>query len=156
MRYARNEVKIDQASAAVHKRAHTYQRLQHVFHNVEQEFEVKEDSKNKVHIYTIFDNGVDPDPVFSKLVKGDLFLNDNEQLCLKISAMNKQVARNEILANGVKKCSFQFLSKQRDWKTLWDVNEGIPKMIRLTIVTDQNWQCAFFPNVPHIILCKAS
>ncbi|MBF8263884.1 MAG: hypothetical protein HW387_1549 [Parachlamydiales bacterium] len=117
---------------------------------------------------TIFDNGIDPDPLYSGPILGKVFLDLNGNLTLALWPLEKQeknIYRTEILLSNVQKIRFQFLAKKSlqhtdskaipinstlEWRTNWPQNcWDIPSMIRL-IIDQNNQETGFAFALPSI------
>ena len=111
--------------------------------------------EEKQSLTAIFDNGIDPDPIFSGPIRAKLFL-DAQDLYLDLSPLEKMDPvphRKELLFSGVTAIAFQFLAKKNsqdldpqaapignafEWRTNWPKNRwDIPSLIRFTLTTKE-------------------
>ena len=73
-----------------------------------------------------FDNGIDPDPAFSGIVTGRIYLDASHNLCLAtwpIASQHSQSWRKEVLLTQVEKYSWQFLG---------EIQKAHPKILPVT------------------------
>ena len=94
-------------------------------------------------IIFIFDNGVDPEPLFSGAIQGKLYRDDKGQFVLEQSPLGagNQPLRREILCSETERIEFQFFHVKRlynpgrgEWQTQWPAKQHeLPSMIRLWI-----------------------
>jgi len=155
---------------------HTQIRLNQVISNVYQsDFITKssfftKNSKNfkGLVLYITYDNKIDSDPNFSLIVKAKLFVNDNNELCLKtFSRDENQEPREETLLRGVEKIEYEFLSnsdsnlkKYKLKKSLINIfsfdfwpkkAKFLPSAIKIKIIKNEySLDFAFFLPVRHV------
>jgi prepilin-type N-terminal cleavage/methylation domain-containing protein len=103
-------------------------------------------------LVAIFDNGIDPDPLFSGPVLGKLFIDEQSNLTLALWPLDKKenhLYRTEMLLPHVQNMHFQFLAKKGlqendptsipinaslEWRFNWPKNRwDIPSIIRVVI-----------------------
>lgn len=153
----RVEKKMERARATVLERQNIQMRLQDVFTSLS----IQKDSaiytqlfprEEKLSLVVTFDNGIDPDPAFSGIVLGRIYLDNEKNLCLAIWPLDptkNRPWRKEILASKVLDFSFQFQTENKGkgagtqmqalWCVDWDqTQKNIPSMIRLTLKQDQS------------------
>lgn len=142
------DLKIDRARTALHTLEKAQTRLSILFtslvpgstlpHPLPSFYTVEEGSTSLV---TLFDNGIDPDPVFCGPVLCKLFLDPENNLSLALWPLNHpnpQFCRQEILLPQVKQLHFQFLTLaqlgQPEWRTTWSKTSlTTPSVIRLQL-----------------------
>lgn len=96
-------------------------------------------------LIVVFDNGIDPDPLFSGPVVGKLMLNEFRELTLSIQPVSTETGqkgstRKEILFQGGAELSF---FTGTGWVADWSKkNKQLPLMIRLRLANREN--LAFF------------
>ncbi|HSX13389.1 MAG TPA: type II secretion system protein [Chlamydiales bacterium] len=96
-------------------------------------------------LITIFDNGIDPDPLFSGVVIGRIYLDEHKNLCLAywpyhIHEQNRHW-RKETLLTDISDFSFTFLRSSSDarkslnlWENSWpENNTQAPSIVRLIL-----------------------
>jgi type II secretory pathway pseudopilin PulG len=91
----------------------------------------------------VFDNGVDPEPIFSGAIRGKLYRNGSEQFVFEQSPIGEgtQPLRREILSSKVERMEFQFFHVKRlyndargEWQTEWPSKQHeLPPMVRLSL-----------------------
>lgn len=117
------------------------------------------EKENGVSLVTIFDNGIDPDPVFSGSIVGRIYLDEGKNLCLATWPQTKEKNRpwrKEVLFTNVKNFEFEFLGKKsapehgvKDqsrpinatlaWKMDWPkTSKDVPGIIRLTLYEEDS------------------
>jgi hypothetical protein len=129
--------------------------------------------EKKESLLLYFDNGVDPDPLFSGPVLGRIYLDEQNRLVLNLWPTEKKLKnrpwRKEILLENVSHFQFQFLGRKQTkedlavtaalaWQKHWSKQKTeTPSMIRLSITQkDQEILFAFFligPE-PRIVLVE--
>ncbi len=108
---------------------------------------------------TIFDNGIDPDPMFSGQVEGKIYLDEKKNLRLMTRPLGQEEeapARNEILFAQVDSFAFEFLGRKTApdsgvketfrpitaeycWRSCWPKNlKEAPSIIRLLVYEKSN------------------
>ncbi len=107
----------------------------------------KEEQESVVFLY---DNGIDPDPLFSGVLIGRLYLDEQQNFCLSswpVDDAEERHWRKEILLSGVSRFAFQFLGEKKGndpkikpvtahvgWYPYWKQEKtDLPSFIRLTI-----------------------
>ncbi|MBN2479018.1 MAG: hypothetical protein JXA94_02195, partial [Parachlamydiales bacterium] len=110
------EKKVEISKKEIFEKNHLHVRLGYIFseikpNNLKNAFYLEEE-KNKKALFVIFDNKVDPDPNFSGYMQGKIFINDKNDLMLKISSLEDEniKPREEILYKNVKKLEYRFLA----------------------------------------------
>lgn len=112
-------------------------------------------------LIVLFDNGIDPDPAFSGILLGRIYLDKGQNLCLAtwpIDSKTSRPWRNEILLSQVLDLSFQFLGERQNadpkikpvtvrtgWHPNWPKERNdLPSLLRLTVIQkDASLQFAF-------------
>jgi hypothetical protein len=157
---AKLEKKLEKARIAINERSYLQTRLQNVLCLVDQGsispyFYTKVFEKEKqLSLVTIFDNGIDPDPLFSGPINGRVFMDEEKNLCLSLWPLEEEkkgMWRKEILLSSIDAFEFEFLGKKSAiehgekekirpltaslcWRTGWSRSfNTIPSMIRLTV-----------------------
>lgn len=149
---AKNEKKLDTARMCIAARGHLQTRLQTIFTSLDQKtFYTKTFDKEKTSSLVFrFDNGIDPDPDFSGLILGRIYLDPEHNLRLAMWPATEEKVRpwrSEILQKNVKSFEFAFLgpnngSKENTipitpnhaWLSEWAKSLGkVPSTIRLKI-----------------------
>ncbi|MBU6383194.1 MAG: hypothetical protein KGQ49_05960 [Verrucomicrobia bacterium] len=153
---ARIEKKWDDMRMCIANRSHLQVRLQTLFTSMDtatfytKTFE-KEASPSLIFS---FDQGIDPDPAFSGLVLGRIYLDSKYNLCLATWPASEETTgpwRNEVLQKGVKSFEFEFLgmigpseqgvkekitplTPQLAWRSHWPKStHHLPTLIRLRL-----------------------
>ncbi len=167
------EKKLEVAKADVFQKQHIQIRLSNIFSNAslkkfsdEQYFFTEKEKNEKTSLYFAFDNGIDPDPKFSGIVVGKLFIDDEKNLKLKIwGTDNKEIleniVRDETLFKNIKKIEFRFLSnkepenkaykkeavsKDLEWIDFWSKEKNyLPSIIKLKLSDDLDFSF-FLPS----------
>lgn len=136
--------KLKHAQKEVFARAHVQQRLSKVFGQVNPEkntFCLTEENILNVH----FDNGIDIDPNFSRIVLGKLYCSKGKLL---FDIEGEKEIRTTLLKEGVTSLQFHFLTIENNSlveKETWNKKEGEPPLyIKLTLNTDEPY--AFWVN----------
>jgi hypothetical protein len=148
---AKIEKKLETARMEIGARAHLQTRLQTVLtalcQDQRQFFYTQEED-----LYTIFDQGIDPDPLYSGPVSSRIFLDGEKHLCLATWPLSEEKkGRKEILMSQVDAFEFEFLGKPTEkkekirpihgdyaWRTQWPKTElAAPSMIRLKITRNK-------------------
>lgn len=157
---AKIEKKLDIARMCTITRGNLQTRLQTVFTAIDRGsgeacFYTKLFEKEKhSSLLVLFDNGIDPDPAFSGVIQGRIYLDSEKNLNLitwpKISGKNRPW-RNEVLLSKVNDFEFEFLGtnsapehavkeKRRPinanlaWRSHWPKSiDKVPSVIRLII-----------------------
>lgn len=99
--------------------------------------------EKRLSLVVTFDNGVDPDPLFSGTIIGRLWLDEKHNLVLTTWPLNHEEStswRTEVLLTGIENLEFQFFGKKEslqeeyNWQSTWPQSKmEIPSMIRLII-----------------------
>ncbi|MBI5345867.1 MAG: type II secretion system protein [Chlamydiae bacterium] len=141
-------------------REHVQLRLSSIFSQIVpiSKFEEKSfnlDDDNSLNV--IFDNGIDPDPLFSGPVKGKIFQNQERNLILTLypiekGKVNNKTQRTEVLCSKISSYKFLFFSqieakeenkKKIVWIEDWPKKKNdLPPMIKL--ILDNDLTFAFF------------
>lgn len=118
-----------------------------------------QEKKDSLIVY--FDNGIDPDPLFSGPVLGRIYLDEKNHLALTLWPIDTKGQirpwRKEILLDHVSHFQFQFLGQKQQkeaqsvnatlaWHKCWSKKRiETPSMIRLSVIQDeQEISFAFF------------
>ncbi|MEI6242663.1 MAG: DUF1494 domain-containing protein [Chlamydiota bacterium] len=139
---------VEDAKEIVFERAHIQQRLTHIFSHlcppVPLEIAFHGNAK---HLYFLFDNGIDPDPSFSGIVQGELFLNAEEKtIHLRFKPFpekKKSPSREEILGTSIQNFALSFFRKE---KNKWDISwkeYSLPPMIKLSVTKSNVEEVSF-------------
>ena len=115
------EKNIEDIKVIVFEKNHAHIRLNHIFSqmvsDIDEPFnsEYENDSSN-LSLNFCFDNGVDPDPIFSSIQRGKVFIDKDHNLCLEIRPKDKKVdlIRKETLIKNVKNISYRFLDSKNE------------------------------------------
>ncbi len=172
----RMDQKISEARSALYQRQHFQIRLSSLFNSITPRSSMPPSSGSSFYtlldktpsFVAIFDNGIDPDPLFSGPILGKLYLDGGSNLTLvywPLEKTDKPLYRKEILLHGVQNIRFQFLAKktlqQKDsqaisinssleWRTDWPKNRwDIPSIIRV-IFLHENQEISFAFMLPFI------
>lgn len=160
------EKTLDQARMAISSRNHLQTRLQSILNSLvrgsECYFYTKQfEKESSLSLVVIFDNGIDPDPLFSGTVRGRIFIDEEKNLCLVTWPLNKMKNRpwrKEILMTSVDHFEFEFLGKkialekgkahsingELAWRTSWPKGMlEIPSLIRLRVQEKETLRFAF-------------
>ena len=92
------------------------------------------------NLYFTFDNGIDPDPLFSSTVKGLLALRDGNFI-LEVKPLTSSESRLYTLKKNVYHISFEQLPE-----------EGMPLALQISL--DEELYTVLFENQPSIVLLK--
>jgi hypothetical protein len=141
------EKTLEKARAISLERQHLQVRLSDVFLTAPSLYTEKEG------LVVVFDQGVDPDPRFSGLLTGKLYL-EKGNLVLKYfpqEKMKKRPWRKEKLLSNVDKVSLTFW-KEDSWKQEWNQKEHLPGMIRMEVCMKEETLCYAFlvPSVEQV------
>jgi hypothetical protein len=155
--------KVDGARQALYQRQHLQMRLSTILNAMVPRSSIAQPKGASFYtveeklpgFVAIFDNGIDPDPLFSGPILGKVFLDTDGNLSLALWPLEKtekKCYRKEILLPNVQKMRFQFLAKKSlqqpdsqalsinstlEWRTNWPKNRwDLPSMIRLVIQQD--------------------
>jgi len=96
-------------------------------------------------IFFTFDYGIDLEKAFCDTLKGKLFL-DEDRLILRVSPLEGDLFREEILMDNVEEFSFHF-----DGKSFWSSDQSEPPFIMHLNVNDASY-AFFFPLTEGILL----
>lgn len=140
------ETKIDSARNTLLERGYLQSRLQDLFFSVQRDrlhpiYTQHFPDEKKTSLIAVFDNGIDPDPIFSGVVLGRIFLDEQRNLSLIIWPLEgnekKHPWRKEILLSHIDDFRFELLDPSGTelvWSDEWPKNrQGIPSMVRLFI-----------------------
>jgi type II secretory pathway component PulJ len=149
-------VKLEKAKERVLMTKYVQQRLLQVFDAV---IPSKFDKKNEpstfytethhesdgIAIVLFHDAGIDPDPQFCGLLKAEIFLRRNKELCLVTTSAARDL-REEILLGGVSQVTFQFFDQEGNSFSSWDKeNKELPTIVELTLLLEkESTQFDFF------------
>lgn len=151
----RVEKKMEKARFAILERQNLHIRLQDLLTSLSpgnglpalysQKFP-KEENESLV---VFFDNGIDPDPLYSGIVRGRIYIDETHNLCLvywPLEEEKRRLWRKEILLSNVSKISLQFLGTGEisdmpghpKPKAVWDLfwpkeKTELPSLIRITL-----------------------
>lgn len=119
-----------------------------------------EKNKKNMTLFINFDNGVDPDPNYSDIIKAKIYLDDKNNLVLEMFSKDKKTkaSRKEILYSNIKNIEYKFLSQSDlqiksymteeinesfSWYNFWpEDRKNLPSVIYLKI--NSNLDFAFF------------
>lgn len=125
------EVKMEGMSLELSQRLQFQHRLQDICLALTFEAEgglftkIDPDTK-ETRLYFTFDQGIDPDPLFSGKVQGELFL-EKGQLCLQIQPDKAEGSvRQEVLIESVEHCVFSFLDEKGALFKDWEPSKELP------------------------------
>lgn len=173
-RSAKFEIKIESARKALLERQHLQTRLQDLFLSLQRDrlppiYMQRFPDEKKESLVAIFDNGIDPDPIFSGPVLGRIYLDGQQNLSLAIWPLErsekKRPWRKEILLSRIDDFHFQLLGKKTEsnnqsvntqfaWADRWPKNrQETPTMVHLFVT--QNGiplTFAFFFSSPEPII----
>lgn len=98
-------------------------------------------SGNQKFVFVFFDNGIDPDPSFSGIVKGAIGL-DKTNLVLRIY-QNDNPARITVLRENIKSIAFEFMMNSPlgiSTIPIWDKSINFPPMhVKLTLNGEEDY-----------------
>ncbi len=151
------EQEIEDIKKIVYKKSNLQIRLNNIFAQLySKDFnqipfytEVEKNEKN-LSLCINFDNGVDPDPNFSDVVKAKIFIDKNSNLILEIWSKDKKtkITRKEILFTAVNNLEYKFLSS----------NDLQMKSYEIEKITDTLYWYNFWPKerntTPSVIYMK--
>lgn len=151
----RVEKKMEKARSAILERQNLQIRLQDLFTTISPGAEHPAlytqlfPKEKKISLVTLFDNGIDPDPLFSGIVIGRIYLDELNNLCLVYWPRDPFINRHwrkEILISDISDMSFQFLTTDENvdlknslhikavWLNSWiKGKKGIPSIVRMMI-----------------------
>jgi type II secretory pathway pseudopilin PulG len=159
-RFFAGSVKLEQKISEVRKHLYSRQNLQTRLSFVFQSISPRPTTTTASSFFTlndqaglvaIFDNGVDPNPIFSGPILGRLYIDAGNLVLAMWPLEDRDTAnyRKEILLSNVQNIRFQFLAKKSDqqpdpkavpinasyeWRTDWPKNRwDIPSAVRLFI-----------------------
>lgn len=93
-------------------------RLKTIFSSLKEPFlyTKKHPLEQKLCLYCIFDNGIDLDPNFAKILQAEIYTNSNNELILKTYPYpikeKKYPIREDILLENISSLRFEFLTKE--------------------------------------------
>lgn len=73
-------------------------------------------------LYFTFDNGVDPDPLFSSILRGVLRLDEEDNFILEMSPLQGGATRTYVLQKAIRDLSFECLPR-----------EGLPMAVQISL-----------------------
>lgn len=126
--------------------------------------EKKDSSDLPVLLSVIYDQGVDPDPMFSGPVRAQFYIDEENNFICEVTPLEKNLQkhkRKEALWKEVKKLTFEYFAvgvnedkntNNFKWLKSWDKsNDKIPPMIKISIEDEKNYvkEFAFFPSSSH-------
>lgn len=138
--------RIQKMEREVMSKVEVQQRLDKIFANIRVIDPTSKDrsiysSGNQKSVFVFFDNGIDPDPSFSGIVKGSVGL-DNETFVLKLYQDNKPV-RTSILREHVKKIAFEFMTPSSIGVStipIWDKTINfMPIYLKITLNSEEEY-----------------
>jgi hypothetical protein len=89
-------------------------------------------------LVVVFDAGIDPDPLFSQLVTGRIYLDKNKDFCFTYWSLDKSKARKEILYSNVDFIEWEFLTEKGRWLPIWPKGPKTPSMAKLKIYVQES------------------
>lgn len=167
----RVEKKIEKARLAILERQNLHIRLQDLLTSLSPQgnqpalYSQKFPKEENESLVAFFDNGIDPDPLFSGIVTGRIYIDEDHNLTLvywPLEGEKRRLWRKEILFTNVSKISMQYLGESHisnvqdllkpkaTWDTTWPKNKAeLPSIIRMTLKQNNTTlQFAFrLPNV---------
>jgi hypothetical protein len=160
--------KIEKAKTKVFARQHLHLRLHTIFSQIIPPFHSANEfytshfhsflTDKKITLEFFFNNGIDPDPLFSGIIIGRLFYKDN---CLKMKIFptdkNEKIFREEILIKNIKNYKIFFLGKKENeigeiqsiskdfsWLNSWKKNKHeLPLYILISVKDCDNKKFVF-------------
>ena len=115
------EIEIENIKNEVYKKNNLHIRLNNIFTQLNlKDFDqgrfyskYEKDSKH-LSLYLNYNNGIDPNPNFSEIVKAKLFVDDKNNLLLVIWPKDNKIktARKEILLTNINKIEYKFLGEK--------------------------------------------
>jgi type II secretory pathway component PulJ len=170
-RFFANTVKIDhkieETRQIVSEREYLHTRLANIFTALVPRSQLPE--KTNFSFYTehsllvaVFDNGVDPDPLFSGPILSKIAIDKNKNLILTLTPLEQSSPRRkEILLTNVDSLDFQFLAKKdlqkpsphaipinqnAEWRSSWNKEQWeLPSLIRVTVQQNERALSFAFP-----------
>ena len=149
--YATIEKKVETAQIVLLERERVQQKLGEIFTSIET-------SANENSFYTLtnekstsliilYNAGVDPDPAFSGVNTGHIYLNEKGEFCFTQWTLSQDDYRTEVLLKNIKAITWELLGPKPKkqisviplgdswaWWPLWPKEQnGIPKIIRLKL-----------------------
>jgi hypothetical protein len=167
---AKLDVQLEKIRFSTLERGYCQNRLQDIFVTATPgSFYTKQVQKeSNPSLFITFDNGIDPDPLFSGLVRARIYIDSDNNFCLSLKPIDsdeESAWRKEILLSNIHNFEFRFLratgaknSKERVfpinasycWATSWDKSrKDVPSLIRLSVQneTDQIQFAFILPSV---------
>ena len=151
------ETKIEEARAALYPKEYLHTRLSSLFTALVPRSFVKNSSFYTLEqggIAAIFDNGIDPDPLFSGAIRSKLTVEQGRLYLTFLPLEEENPQRKELLLSGVKAIRFQFLAKKNsstasadarpisrtaEWRSSWSKEcWDLPSLIRMTLELEEN------------------
>lgn len=157
----RVEKKMEKARAVILERQHLQIRIQDLLTTLSPQeglpplYTQTFPKEKGMSLIAFFDYGIDPDPAFSGIVTGRIFIDEQNNLCLACwpRAEDKEhLWRKEILLSNVSNVSLQFLTAIETpdapkvaWSPSWPKEKKeLPGMIRMSLQQGENFlQFAF-------------
>lgn len=65
-------------------------------------------------LFFTFDNGIDPDPSFSSIIKGQLYINEKDEFILEMSPLEGSQKRLHVLEKDVRNVFYDILPEKGD------------------------------------------
>lgn len=161
------ELEIEKTKKIVYEKGNLHIRLNNIFAELYSKeinqnpfyTEFEKNTKN-ICLNINFNNGVDPDPNFSDILKAKIFVNEKKDLILEIFSNDKKnkIPRREILFKNVDNLEYKFLSNNDFqmksyqieqlsdswfWYNFWpEEKKGFPSVIYMKLNKDLDF--AFF------------
>ena len=156
--------KINEAREALYQRQHFQTRVSSLLNSITPRSSMAPSSGSSFYtlnektssLVAIFDNGIDPDPLFSGPILGKVYIDAEANLTLAIWPLEKtgkNLYRKEILLSGVENMRFQFLAKKNlqqpdakaiainssfEWRSDWPKNRwDIPSIVRVIFLHEK-------------------
>ncbi len=170
----RMDQKIEQAREILHQQQQAQTRLSSVLTSIAPRSSLEASGGSCFYtrkdvmpgLFVVFDNGIDPNPLFSGPVLGRIYIDGGANLSLAICPLEKtagELHRKEMLIPHVQAVRFQFLAKKTlqepdaksipvnaclEWRSDWPKNRwDIPSTIRMMIQQDGQ-EVAFAFSLP--------
>ncbi len=142
------EKRIDRAQATVCEQQKLYEKIHSVFFALDHIFYTEVKPKDRsMCLFMRYNAGIDPDPAFSGLNLGRLFIDDESNLRFVQSTLDLKEERSEILLKDVRALEWEFLghASEKDaettyianmwgWLSKWKSSNGAPPpLVRLRL-----------------------
>lgn len=129
--------KISEARSALYQRQHFQTRISSLLNSIAPRSSIAPSPGSSFYtlnekipsLVAIFDNGIDPDPLFSGPILGKIYIDAGSNLTLALWPLEKtgkNLYRKEILLSGVENMRFQFLAKKIRSKAILKQSRSIP------------------------------